>query len=191
MIEPDIFNPLGLPSVSLEQKTRLPEIAAVYFAIDPEDKIQYIGMALNLRERWVGHHQFNRLRVIGGVKIAYLEIQDRDAISKFEKAFISLFKPPLNGEYYDSSKPLTNNGMGLKVRRIVKQEVDVPGLGDQIKKAREASDRAVTELAKASGISRNYWYQLEAEAVLGGVAEETLRKIEEVLGIDFGVKLDV
>lgn len=81
--------------------------------------------------------------------------------------------------------------MTVKVRRIVKQEVDVPGLGDRIKKAREASDRPVTKLASAAGISRNYWYQLEAEAVLGGVAEETLRKVEEVLGVDFGVKFDV
>ncbi|MFN6538316.1 MAG: helix-turn-helix domain-containing protein [Nostoc sp. EkiNYC01] len=80
--------------------------------------------------------------------------------------------------------------MTVKVRRIVKQEIDAPGLGDRIKQAREASNRPVTQLAKEVGISRNYWYQLEAEAVLGGVAEETLRKIEEVLGVDFGVKLE-
>lgn len=50
--------------------------------------------------------------------------------------------------------------------------------------------RGVTALARAVGISRNYWYQLEAEAVLGGVAEETLRKVEEVLGVDFGVDFE-
>jgi transcriptional regulator with XRE-family HTH domain len=77
--------------------------------------------------------------------------------------------------------------MPVRVRRIIKQEVDAPGLGEQIKKAREADERSVTQLAKAVGISRNYWYQLEAEAVLGGVAEDTLRKIEEVLSVDFGV----
>jgi transcriptional regulator with XRE-family HTH domain len=80
--------------------------------------------------------------------------------------------------------------MTVKVRRIIKLEVDVPGLGDRIKQAREARGRPVTQLSKEVGISRNYWYQLEAEAVLGGVAEETLRKIEEVLGIDLGVKFD-
>ncbi|MBW4565333.1 MAG: helix-turn-helix domain-containing protein [Mojavia pulchra JT2-VF2] len=78
----------------------------------------------------------------------------------------------------------------MKVRRIIKLEVDVPGLGERIKQAREARGRPVTQLAKEVGISRNYWYQLEAEAVLGGVAEETLRKIEEVLGIDLGVSFD-
>ncbi|MBD2536473.1 MAG: helix-turn-helix transcriptional regulator [Nostoc sp. NMS7] len=78
----------------------------------------------------------------------------------------------------------------MKVRRIIKLEVDVPGLGDRIKQAREARGRPVTQMAKEVGISRNYWYQLEAEAVLGGVAEETLRKIEEVLGVDLGVQFD-
>jgi transcriptional regulator with XRE-family HTH domain len=77
--------------------------------------------------------------------------------------------------------------MTVKVRRIVKQEVDVPGLGSRIKQARETSNRPVTQLAKEVGISRNYWYQLESEAVLGGVAEETLRKIEDVLKVDLGV----
>lgn len=75
----------------------------------------------------------------------------------------------------------------VRVRRIIKLEVDVPGLGEKIKQARESDSRSVTKLAKEVGISRNYWYQLEAESVLGGVAEETLRKIEEVLGVDFGV----
>ena len=78
----------------------------------------------------------------------------------------------------------------MKIRRIVKQEVDLPGFGERLKEARLKSDRPVTQLAAAAGISRNYWYQLEAEAVLGGVALDTLRKIEEVLGVDFGVSFD-
>lgn len=78
----------------------------------------------------------------------------------------------------------------MKIRRIIKQEVELPGLGERLKEARLRSDRSLTQLAAAAGISRNYWYQLEAEAVLGGVAEETLRKIEEVLGVDFGVSFD-
>lgn len=77
--------------------------------------------------------------------------------------------------------------MTVKVRRIVKQEVDFPGLGEQLKEARLKSDRSLTQLAASVGISRNYWYQLEAEAVLGGVTLDTLRKIEDVLGVDFGV----
>ena len=80
--------------------------------------------------------------------------------------------------------------MAGRVRRIIKQEIEVPGLGAAIKKARESSGQSLTALAKATGISRNYWYQLESEAVLGGVAEDTLRKVEEVLGVDFGVSFE-
>jgi transcriptional regulator with XRE-family HTH domain len=80
--------------------------------------------------------------------------------------------------------------MSVKVRRIVKKEVDAPDLGARIKKARENSGKAVTKLAKEVGVSRHYWYQLEAEAVLGGMSEETLRKVESVLGVDFGVQFD-
>lgn len=80
--------------------------------------------------------------------------------------------------------------MAVKVRRIVKLEVEIPDLGKRIKESREADPRSVTKLAKTVGISRNYWYQLEAEAVLGGVAEDTIRKIEEVLNADFGISFD-
>lgn len=80
--------------------------------------------------------------------------------------------------------------MDVKVRRIIKQEVEVPGLGNLIRTAREKSDRGVTTLAKEVGISRNYWYQLESESVLSGIKEETLRKIEMALNIDFGVNFD-
>ncbi len=78
----------------------------------------------------------------------------------------------------------------MKVRRIIKREIDIPDLGKRIKEAREADSRSVTKLAKTVGISRNYWYQLEAEAVLGGVAEDTIRKIEKVLDIDFDISFD-
>jgi len=80
--------------------------------------------------------------------------------------------------------------MSVKVNRIIKKEIEVPDLGKRIKKAREASDRSVTSLAKEVGISRNYWYQVEAEAVLSGIAEETLRKIESALNIDLDVRFD-
>lgn len=74
--------------------------------------------------------------------------------------------------------------------RIISPSVNIPDLGKRIKEARETDPRSVTKLAKTVGISRNYWYQLEAEAVLGGVAEDTIRKIEKVLNADFGISFD-
>ena len=78
----------------------------------------------------------------------------------------------------------------VRVRRIIKQEIDAPGLGTKIKNARDASSRSLSALCREVGISRNYWYQLEAEKVMGGITEEMLRKIEAVLGADFGVNFD-
>ena len=75
----------------------------------------------------------------------------------------------------------------MKVRRVVKQEIDIPGLGERLRQARLQSKRSVASLATAAGISRHYWYQLEGEAVLSGVTIETLRNIEQALGADLGV----
>lgn len=80
--------------------------------------------------------------------------------------------------------------MPMRVRRIIREEIEIPGLGDAIKSARLADPRSVTELARLVNISRNYWYQLETESSPGGVAEGTLRKIERILKVDFGVKFE-
>ncbi|MBD1918885.1 helix-turn-helix transcriptional regulator [Phormidium sp. FACHB-322] len=73
----------------------------------------------------------------------------------------------------------------MKVR--ITQDIDAPGLGAKIKAAREADPRPVGELAKLAGISRGYWYDLEAENVRASVPVATVKAIEVVLGVDFGV----
>jgi transcriptional regulator with XRE-family HTH domain len=65
-------------------------------------------------------------------------------------------------------------------------KVDCPGLGDRIKAARKADPRSVQALAGAIGKSLNYWYLVEGDETQ--LSEETLRKIEAVLGVDFGVE---
>jgi transcriptional regulator with XRE-family HTH domain len=75
----------------------------------------------------------------------------------------------------------------VKVERT--QLVDVPGLGAQIRKAREATDRPLRELANLAGMTNANWYRIENEEVKR-LPEQTLRKIEEVLGVDFGVKFE-
>ncbi len=80
--------------------------------------------------------------------------------------------------------------MAVKIRRTVKYEVEVPGLGEKIKQARDKSDKSLVKLAKEAGVSRYYWYKIESENIDGGVSEETLRKIEEVLGVDFGITFE-
>lgn len=67
-------------------------------------------------------------------------------------------------------------------------EVDVPNLGSLIREARHASDKSITKLAAASDISVANWYAIEQERIKV-LPVSTLRRIEEVLEIQFDVTL--
>jgi transcriptional regulator with XRE-family HTH domain len=72
----------------------------------------------------------------------------------------------------------------VKVVRTL--ELEVPDLGKRIREARKADGRSVTEIAAAAGMSVQNWYRIEDERQ--SLPEDTLRLIEKVLNIDFGVK---
>ncbi|MBE8970865.1 helix-turn-helix transcriptional regulator [Nostocales cyanobacterium LEGE 12452] len=75
----------------------------------------------------------------------------------------------------------------VQIERVIR--VDAPSIGTRIKEARERDPRSVEELAKAADMSRANWYRIEREEN-DVLPEPTLRKIEEVLGVDFGVRFD-
>jgi transcriptional regulator with XRE-family HTH domain len=75
----------------------------------------------------------------------------------------------------------------VKIRRYT--DIEVEGLGARIQEARKATKQSLESLASSAGISRVYWYDIEAERVRDALPEETLRKIERALGVEFGVKL--
>lgn len=75
----------------------------------------------------------------------------------------------------------------MRVERT--QAVEVPGLGKKIKQAREADTRSLTQVCALVGMSTANWYRIEQEKN-ESLPEETLRKIEAVLGVDFGVTFD-
>ncbi len=74
----------------------------------------------------------------------------------------------------------------MRIRKV--DEVDVPDMAARLKSARVADDRSLAEICRQVGVSPQYWYNLERGAV-STMSFETLRKIEEVLGVDFGIKL--
>lgn len=79
--------------------------------------------------------------------------------------------------------------MAQELMKVVREiSIDAPGLGLRIKQAREADSRSLKAICEAVGMSQMNWYRIEREAQL--LPEETLRKIEEVLGVDFDVKFD-
>ncbi|NER25654.1 MAG: helix-turn-helix transcriptional regulator [Symploca sp. SIO1C2] len=67
------------------------------------------------------------------------------------------------------------------------KEIEAPGLGEKIKTARLATRKPLGELAYKAGMSTANWYRIEAEN-MKSMSIETLRTIEKVLGVDFGVK---
>ncbi|MDZ8108238.1 MAG: helix-turn-helix transcriptional regulator [Nostoc sp. DedQUE12a] len=55
---------------------------------------------------------------------------------------------------------------------------------------RERDPRSVEELAKAAEMTRANWYRIEREEN-DVLSEAMLRKIEEVLGVDFGINFEI
>ncbi|HYX13478.1 MAG TPA: helix-turn-helix domain-containing protein [Nostoc sp.] len=93
---PNQVNPLSLPSLPLEWRKALPDCAGIYFAIDSNDAVQYIGRSNNIRLRWVQHHKNQQLTKISAVRLAWLEVSDKSLLAPIEEALIKWFDPPLN-----------------------------------------------------------------------------------------------
>ncbi|MBD1906195.1 GIY-YIG nuclease family protein [Funiculus sociatus GB2-A5] len=87
---------MNLPSVPLEMKFQLPRTSSIYFAIDSSNKVQYIGKANNLRQRWSSHNKFWEIKILNRVRLAWLEISEKSQLSLAEKELIKYFNPPLN-----------------------------------------------------------------------------------------------
>ena len=75
----------------------------------------------------------------------------------------------------------------MKVRAII--DVEAPGLGKRIWKARKLSDKSLAQITEQVGMTPTNWYKIEAEGTKA-LPLETLRKIEQVLGVDLEVDLE-
>ncbi len=80
--------------------------------------------------------------------------------------------------------------MAVLIHRRITQTINVPDLAERIQQAQIASKLSVTEVCRRIGISRTYWYKLINNDISEGLAEPTLRKIEQALGIDLGVNFN-
>ncbi|MDY6781926.1 MAG: helix-turn-helix transcriptional regulator [Cyanobacteriota bacterium] len=78
----------------------------------------------------------------------------------------------------------------VQVKRTVEVVRNFPELGKRIKAARAKDDRSLSQICRDCGISRSYWYQLEAEDLRSPATEEIIRKIEQVLNVDFDLEFD-
>ncbi len=177
MIAPETIDVTCLPSVALEERLQLPKTPCIYFAIDSQGVVQYIGRSNNPRNRWQSHHKGIELALIGGIRIAYLE-SEVALLSEIERALIAYFCPPLNQVIHEKSS-------AKSVMRVTFSR-EFPGLGERIREVRLKVKRPLTQLAADAGISVPHWHRIENEKI-GDLPLETLKGIEKALGIDLGV----
>jgi hypothetical protein len=94
------LNPLALPSVALTDRKQLPEAPCIYFAIDAEGLVQYIGLTKNLNKRWAytSHNHYEALSKMGFIEIRFAQVPDAKTyeVHELERALIRKFTPPLN-----------------------------------------------------------------------------------------------
>jgi predicted GIY-YIG superfamily endonuclease len=98
------INPLELPSLSLDERRHLPDCAAVYFAIDAQDRILYIGKANRLVTRWQNHHRRHKLQEmhqISPVRLAW-QVWSLADLAEAERSAIQQFHPLLNNTEVES-----------------------------------------------------------------------------------------
>lgn len=80
--------------------------------------------------------------------------------------------------------------MNQALMKVVKtSSKDFPGLGQKIKRHRQASSKSLADLASIAGISVPHWNRIENEKVRE-LPLSTLQGIEQALGVDLGVSFD-
>lgn len=101
MIDLSTFQVGKLPSLPLAQRQVFPDCPAIYFALSESGDLLYVGRTRCLIQRWKDHHHFGALTCIGGVRIAWMKLQEcQHLLPEIERALIRHFRPPLNGPHY-------------------------------------------------------------------------------------------
>jgi ribosomal protein S8 len=98
---------LHLPKVSLETKELLPEYSGIYYVVDENKIVWYVGKAKNIRKRWQGksHHRIYQLKQL---KHKYFDIHYENislsVLDQREKQQIVKYTPHLNNSPVKSKK---------------------------------------------------------------------------------------
>lgn len=149
MIKPQEINLNDLPCVPLNKKKELPTVAGIYFAIDAQGKVQYIGRTKNLKNRWTRHHRESQLNELTNIKIAYLEISEISLLSEIERALIKWFKPFLNRKVIKPKKPFISKVDGGRARNERGQFANSSRYSEKIISVRLYKDDEVKLLKKS------------------------------------------
>ncbi|MBD1813854.1 hypothetical protein NDA07_08615 [Microcoleus vaginatus DQ-U2] len=91
---------LQLPHIGLKNRAILPELSGIYYVIDENFIIWYIGKAKNLRTRWAGdsHHRLDQLqKQRKKLFTIYYELVPESLLDATEQERIEQHSPQLNG----------------------------------------------------------------------------------------------
>ena len=102
------FNLDDLPSVKLVEKEKLPDVAGIYFAVDENNRVWYVGKAQNINRRWQSHHRYYQLEKINRKNLILLKWyackSDENMLTDLEQYFITSYFPQLNQTKVESRK---------------------------------------------------------------------------------------
>lgn len=173
MISPSEVDLLSLPSVNAADKKLLPAVSGVYFAIDADNCVQYIGATKNLKRRWSGHSVLKTKKI---EKISYLVVETQQ-LAHIERQFIFLMRPSLNR--MDQFSFFGERDLSPKVH--VSEE-----MRKQIRYARRTQNLKSYAVAYDARMTSSQLSAIE----LGRVDKLSiwkLRKLEETLNINLGI----
>ncbi len=97
---------LGLPKVLLQAKQLLPEYSGIYYVLDEDNQVWYIGKAKNIRKRWQGkaHHRIYQLKAQKKNFTIYYESVSEYQLDFVEKERIEKYQPHLNSSPVKTKK---------------------------------------------------------------------------------------
>lgn len=96
IIKPETICVKALSSILLIEKVYLPKIKAIYFVLNGNKEIIYIGCTTNLRARFYKHHHEQEFLSINQCSIAWLALNESIYHEELEKMCILYFKPICN-----------------------------------------------------------------------------------------------
>lgn len=145
-INPESINVKELPCFSLLERLVLPQTKAVYFVLNDNGEVIYIGSTTNLRKRFYKHHHEEEFLTLTQGKIAWLTLEPSIYAEDIESRCIYFFKPKWNRiPLREDGVPVTNmeRQQSYRDRRKagepVRQYVDPPkGKPSRVQRWQEA-----------------------------------------------------
>ncbi|MHC5727498.1 MAG: GIY-YIG nuclease family protein, partial [Nostoc sp.] len=98
---------LHLPHISIKNRELLPENSGIYYVLDEQFIVWYVGQAKNLRSRWAGdsHHRLDQLQKQRKNQfLIYYELVAESHLNAMERQRIEEYNPQLNGTKIKTKK---------------------------------------------------------------------------------------